>query len=65
MSWRVDEAESREGRPVWSILRGGSSHVAISAISWLCHGTQQARMWKEGGDRVGRRELIAWLRVIF
>lgn len=48
-----------------SILRGGSSHVAISAISWLCRGTQQARMWKEGGDRVGMRELIAWLRVIF
>lgn len=38
------------------ILRGGSSHVAVSAISWQCQGTQEARTWKEGRDGVGSRE---------
>lgn len=55
MSWRVDEAESWEGRLSWRAIF--SEEVAAMLLylpsAGLCQGLREARMWKAAGDRVG------------
>lgn len=37
-----------------SVLRGGSGHVAVSAVSWaVSEDVEEARVWKEGRDGAG------------
>lgn len=66
MSWRVDEAESWEGRPMWRAI---FSEEVASMLLYLPSAGCVRGLRKPGCGRregtVGRRELIAWLRVVF
>lgn len=52
MSWRVDEAESWEGRPLWRAIFSEEGASMLLYLHQLAVGGGRGQSWEEGIDSV-------------